>query len=86
MKLTGSGLRLPMALPSLAFSLPHFGSLISLGGERLPVALTPLLRRMTGQLAPSLTFQSAAGDRALVFRGKKTAAVRSWGFGELDGC
>ena len=45
------------------------------------MALTPLLRRMTGQLAPSLTFQSAAGDRPLVFRGKKTAAVQSWGFG-----
>ena len=49
-------------------------------------------RRMTGQLAPSLTFQPAAGDRPLVFRGKKTAAVRYggiWGIGWMlnsQGC
>ena len=55
--MTGSGLRLPVALPFLADSLPFlFGSLRALGGERLPVALTPLLRRMTGQLVQSLTF------------------------------
>ena len=69
--MTGPGLRLPVALRFLADSLPYFGSLRALGGERLPVALTPLLRRMTGQLAQSLNFRSAGGDRPLVFHGKK---------------
>ena len=35
-----------MALPSMAISLPSFGRLRSLGGERLPMALTPLLRSL----------------------------------------
>ena len=75
LKLTGFGLRLPMALPSLDLSLPYFGRLRFLGEERLPVALTPLLRSIAGQLGPCFTFQSASGDRPLVFLGKKIFAA-----------
>ena len=86
LKMTGSGLRLPVALPFLADSLPYFGSLRALGGERLPVALTPLLRMMTGQLAQSLTFWSAAGDWPLVFHGKKGLLLcDAEGSGEWNG-